>query len=109
MGDEDDEFEVLDARAINVALEIVGIHNKDTLEDDISAYRTPLGTNFELKFRTTAVVLEGNCMAKDAVVTATIDYVTVFQHLAAAATTEREDLLAANNNDPNAPEIKNLL
>ena len=108
MGDEDDEFEVLDARVINVALEIVGNH-KDTLEDDISAYRTPLGTNFELKFRTTAVVLEGNCMAKDAVVTTTIDYVTVFQHLAAAATTEREDLLAANNNDPNAPEIKNLL
>ena len=108
MGDEDDEFEVLDARVINAALEMVGNH-KDTLEDDISAYRTPLGTNFELKFRTTAVVLEGNCMAKDAVVTTTIDYVTVFQHLAAAATTEREDLLAANNNDPNAPEIKNLL
>ena len=108
MGDEDDEFEVLDARVINAALEMVGNH-KDTLEDDISAYRTPLGTNFELKFRTTAVVLEGNCMAKDAVVTTTIDYVTVFQHIAAAATTEREDLLAANNNDPNAPEIKNLL
>ena len=108
MGDEDDEFEVLDARVINAALEMVGNH-KDTLEDDISAYRTPLGTNFELKFRTTAVVIEGNCMEKDAVVTTTIDYVTVFQHLAAAATTEREDLLAANNNDPNAPEIKNLL
>ena len=95
------------ANAIDVTVHVTLIH-RDTLDVEVAAFRTPKETTFAFSFRTTEVKIEGDVKTSDHV-SATLDYTMVYENLVTAVTTERQQLLAANQQNPNAPDITNLL